>query len=108
MKRDLDATRHRLRMFGGAWATDTSHLGLLHGRGAAGVRLVLQDGTELEASVATFLRYGEAIDFDDPQVALPERLWQVTRQGARQLHFAFFSEVPVARAGADGDTKPAA
>lgn len=87
----VDPDRHRLRAFGGAWATDTTHLDLP----VVGFRLHLPNGTILEASKETFLRH--CLDWDGgifgPQKALPERYWTV-RTCDREYQLALFEGCP--------------
>ena len=73
----LDPQKHKLRVPEG-WATAEEHLRM----GICGVRLLLTDGTVLEAAIEVWQRYGIPIDRGfGQQVCLPQRYWRVTRPG---------------------------
>jgi hypothetical protein len=74
-KRDLDPEQHRLHTPRG-WATDVAHLEHLKARGGYGVRLFLNTGERLEASLQQFEQRGVPINRGHgPQVVLLEYEW---------------------------------
>lgn len=79
VKTGLDPARHKVRIPPG-WATDADHLLI---PGLKGVRLVLQDGTRLEAPIGLWQRHGLRINRGfGPQVLLCDEFWAARRPGA--------------------------
>jgi hypothetical protein len=82
---------HQLRVPRPAWAADATHLAKLQALGAAGIRLIDEDGRVWSATLTRFWQHGKLIDRGHgEQLALALSHWQ--RDGQPQQPSLFGSD----------------